>query len=123
MSFKPERFLDSESLDGHSPAPDPHRLVFGFGRRACPGRLLADENIYLTVAQCLAVFEISKPVENGQAQDITAAFTSGLISHPMPYKLSILPRSEKHRSLVESLEIRYPWEDSHAELLASVSKA
>ncbi|KAJ5113209.1 hypothetical protein N7456_001743 [Penicillium angulare] len=123
MSFKPERFLDSESVDGHSPAPDPHRLVFGFGRRACPGRILTDENIFLTVAQCLAVFNISKPVENGKVQKITAAFTSGLISHPMSYKLSILPRSENHRSLVEFLEIRYPWEDSHAELLASVSKA
>ncbi|KAJ5281712.1 hypothetical protein N7478_007084 [Penicillium angulare] len=121
MSFRPERFLDS--LNGHPPAPDPHRLVFGFGRRACPGRILADSNIFLTVAQCLATFNISKPVENGKVQDITAVFNPGLISHPAPYKVSIYPRSPKHRALVESLETRYPWENSDADLLASVSKS
>jgi cytochrome P450 len=29
--FRPERFL------GPSPQLDPHKFVFGFGRRACPG--------------------------------------------------------------------------------------
>ncbi|GKZ23616.1 hypothetical protein AbraIFM66951_009891 [Aspergillus brasiliensis] len=55
MTFKPERFL------GPKPERDPHFLVFGFGRRVCPGRTLADANVYFTVSQALAVFEISKP--------------------------------------------------------------
>jgi cytochrome P450 len=31
VEFRPERFL------GPSPQVDPHKFVFGFGRRACPG--------------------------------------------------------------------------------------
>jgi cytochrome P450 len=31
LEFRPERFL------GPSPQVDPHKFVFGFGRRACPG--------------------------------------------------------------------------------------
>jgi cytochrome P450 len=32
--FNPERFL------GEHPEPDPHTLVFGFGRRVCPGEFM-----------------------------------------------------------------------------------
>src|SRR5580658_4152704 len=63
MTFKPERFLGLEDRD---PEPDPNTLSFGFGRRICPGRVLADTSVYLTIAQSLAVFNISKAVENGK---------------------------------------------------------
>ncbi|TRM55216.1 hypothetical protein BD626DRAFT_579081 [Schizophyllum amplum] len=29
-----------------------------FGRRICPGRLLADASVFITVATCLAVLDI-----------------------------------------------------------------
>ena len=37
MAFKPERFL------GDEPQQEPNLLVFGFGKRICPGRFLADK--------------------------------------------------------------------------------
>ncbi|KAJ5725602.1 uncharacterized protein N7483_006959 [Penicillium malachiteum] len=119
MTFKPDRFL--ESSNGHKPAPDPHRYVFGFGRRACPGRVLADGNIFLSVAQILAVYNISKHIVDGKVQDIQPNFTGGgVISHPAPYKVSVSPRSQKHQELIESLEELYPWEKSDAALLPSM---
>ncbi|PWY84768.1 cytochrome P450 oxidoreductase OrdA-like protein [Aspergillus heteromorphus CBS 117.55] len=117
-AFKPERFLAS---DGHPPERDPHLLVFGFGRRVCPGRTLADANVYLTIAQVLAVFEISKPVEDGKAVDLVPKFIPGVISHPAPYRVSVQPRSEAHRELIRSVEQEYPWEKSHAGELAKVA--
>ncbi|KAJ5339389.1 hypothetical protein N7452_006117 [Penicillium brevicompactum] len=118
MTFKPERFLASS--DGHIPERDPHLLVFGFGRRACPGRTLADANVFLTVAQTLAVFNMSKPVVDGKPQDILFDFLPGVISHPAPFDLSIKPRSVEHKELILSLEKTYPWEKSDAELLPPV---
>ncbi|OOF97574.1 hypothetical protein ASPCADRAFT_129254 [Aspergillus carbonarius ITEM 5010] len=117
MAFNPDRFLASE---GHLPERDPHLLVFGFGRRVCPGRNLADANVFLTVVQSLAVFDISKPVEDGKVKDITAEFLPGVISHPAPFTVSIRPRSAAHLGLIRTLEQKYPWEKSNADDLGSV---
>ncbi|KAJ5450230.1 uncharacterized protein N7458_006679 [Penicillium daleae] len=118
MAFKPERFLVTP--ENPHPERDPHLLVFGFGRWVCPGRTLADANVFLSVAQSLAVFNISKPIRNGEIQDVPLKFLPGVISHPAPFELSISPRSETHRELVQSLEQQYPWEKSDAEALGSV---
>ncbi|KAJ5642476.1 hypothetical protein N7490_006476, partial [Penicillium lividum] len=115
MNFKPERFLASPS--GY-PERDPHMLVFGFGRRACPGRTLADSNIFLTIAQSLSVFNISKPLNSAELQYVK--FLPGVISHPAPFKLSIQPRSAAHQDLIQSLEHSFPWEKGDSELLPSI---
>ncbi|KAJ5973004.1 uncharacterized protein N7479_002922 [Penicillium vulpinum] len=117
MTFNPERFLTSP--DGKLPERDPHMLVFGFGRRACPGRTLADANVFLTVAQVLTVFSISKPIKNGVAQDIPLKFLPGVISHPAPFKVSVRPRSAIHEQLVQNLRVHHPWEKSDSEFLPS----
>lgn len=54
--FKPERFM------GPNPNPDP-TFIFGFGRRICPGRFLAQESLFIDVASLLATFNI-KPFVN-----------------------------------------------------------
>ena len=116
MVFNPDRFLASSD---QVPERDPHLLVFGFGRRACPGRTLADANVFLTLAQTLAVFNISKPLSKGD-RDLEYDFIPGVISHPAPFDVSIQPRSDGHRELIVSLEESYPWEKSDADLLPSV---
>ncbi|KAK5174015.1 uncharacterized protein LTR77_001095 [Saxophila tyrrhenica] len=114
MTFNPERFLSSP------PPPDPQDFVFGFGRRICPGKLLAETSVWLTVAKSLAVFEISKGVENGVEVEPDIRFTPGIISHPMPFKASIKPRSKQHEDLILKVEAEHPWEESDAEKLQSL---
>jgi cytochrome P450 len=114
-AFKPERFLGCKD---HEPEPDPDMVVFGFGRRKCPGRVLADTSVYLTIAKSLAVFNVSKAVENGKEIEPVVEFTPGaLVSHPFPYKTSIKPRSPEHEALIRSVLVEYPWEEGDSKFL------
>ncbi|KAH7253445.1 cytochrome P450 [Fusarium solani] len=115
MSFKPERFLPDE---GKEIAPDPHTFVFGFGRRICPGRILADNSLYLNIAQSLAVFDITRDDQVAQPE---IWFTPGVVSHPEPFKATIMPRSPHHEKLIRSIEKVFPWEESDAGILESMN--
>ncbi|KAL3462651.1 cytochrome P450 [Aspergillus heterothallicus] len=113
MSFNPERFL------GSSPERDPQAFVFGFGRRICPGRILADSSLYLTVAMSLAAFDISKP-ENGvygDKGDDEPRFLPGITSNPAPFEMRLRLRDERYRDLVYSVLDEYPWETGDADIV------
>lgn len=70
--FRPERFIETPK---HEAEPDPRTYTFGFGRRVCPGKLLADNALFVTVAQTLAVFDVEKPVDgNGRVVEPKAKF-------------------------------------------------
>ncbi|PWY65710.1 cytochrome P450 [Aspergillus heteromorphus CBS 117.55] len=112
MTFKPERFLES---DTHTPERDPHFLSFGFGRRVCAGRTLADANVYLSIVQSLAALQISKPIKDGKEVDIQPDFLPGVISHVGRVDLDIKPRSKQHEELIRALGSKYPFEKDHAE--------
>jgi hypothetical protein len=118
MEFKPERFLP---INGSLPEPDPHKLSFGFGRRICPGHFLADSSLFLNIAQVLAVFQINKAVEKGQAIDPPMNFLPGVISHPAPFRTSVIPRSQQHEALIRLVEKIHPWQESDAEILERVT--
>jgi hypothetical protein len=117
MVFRPERFLKTAT---HEPEPDPRHFIFGYGRRICPGRWTADNALFITISQTLAVYNIDKPVENGKVIEPEVKFEAGTISHPCPFKADIKSRSEKHRQLIENLVNEYPWEESHAKDLESI---
>ncbi|KAG1719685.1 cytochrome P450 [Suillus lakei] len=90
--FNPERFLDN---DGKGPETEPRTSCFGFGRRICPGLHLADASVWISTVMSLAVFDISKAIENGVEITPEVDPLSGLISHPKPFKCSVKPRSCK----------------------------
>jgi len=118
MTFKPERFLAGE---GREPEMDPGKYVFGFGRRVCPGRYLAENSIYLNVVQTLAVYSISKPVRDGVVVEPEVKFLAGVVSHPAPFDVSIKPRSPQHEKLVRAIEATYPWQESDAKTLEHIT--
>ncbi|OAX31902.1 hypothetical protein K503DRAFT_805675 [Rhizopogon vinicolor AM-OR11-026] len=62
---------------------------------------LADASVWISTAMSLAVFNISKVVENGIEITPELDCTSGLISHPKLYKCSIKPRSAKAVTLIQ----------------------
>jgi hypothetical protein len=114
-SFNPDRFLVS------TPPPNPTNYIFGFGRRICPGRLLAESSVWLTIAKSLAAFNIKKGLdEKGREIEPTVDFLPGIISHPVPFKATIQPRSPKHEELIRAIESEHPWEKGSAEVLEAI---
>ncbi|KAJ5425370.1 Cytochrome P450 E-classgroup I [Penicillium sp. CMV-2018d] len=88
----------------------PQKFVFGFGRRICPGRFLADTSLFLIISKSLAVFDIAKRVgEDGKEMDLLAEFLPGIISHPSPFHVQVRPRSEHAEKLIRSVEVEDPW--------------
>ncbi|KAJ7232683.1 cytochrome P450, partial [Mycena rebaudengoi] len=89
--FSPERYIN-ENADSR---PDPLSYAFGYGRRACPGQDLAQNSLFIFVASILAAFRITKPVDSR-----TPTFSAGLISHPDPFKCSIVVRTPETTKLI-----------------------
>ncbi|KAF8797657.1 cytochrome P450 [Phlegmacium glaucopus] len=93
--FRPERYLESDNL------PDPFGVVFGFGRRICPGRHLAEASFWAIASSMIATFDISKALNaDGKEINIPVEFSHGFVRHPKPFKCSIKARSPHLPSLI-----------------------
>ncbi|KAJ4001835.1 cytochrome P450 1 [Lentinula boryana] len=96
--FMPERYTNSpmgpfENID--------NIYAYGFGRRVCAGRYMADNTVWLTVASVLAAFTLEKTKdEHGNEIPITGEMTDLFFRHPRPYQSSITPRSHLAGELV-----------------------
>lgn len=104
MKFNPDRFI---GLDGKQAELDPRGICFGFGRRICPGSLLAEASLWIACAMSVAVFDISQGVDGAgnilevKMDPVTGhEQTSGTISHPKPFPCTIRPRSKKAVELI-----------------------
>ncbi|KIL67639.1 hypothetical protein M378DRAFT_73397, partial [Amanita muscaria Koide BX008] len=97
-SFCPERFFKSDgTLDD-----DTVIYAFGFGRRICPGRHMAELMVWQVIALALATFNISKAKDkNGNEIDVDPdACTDSFTCYPLPFECTITPRSVQAVSLV-----------------------
>ncbi|KAF7343781.1 Cytochrome P450 [Mycena sanguinolenta] len=77
-AFKPKRFLREDgSLNPAVPDPE---VAFGYGRRPCPRRHMANASLFITVASVLATFDITKALDsNGRVIEPSYEFDSGFI--------------------------------------------
>ncbi|KAJ8482310.1 hypothetical protein ONZ51_g5439 [Trametes cubensis] len=85
--FEPERWLVSDKED--MPL-DPADWTFGFARRICPGKHLAENSVFIFISTLLAMFDISPP-KDGQ---VRVEFEKGMVSYPLPFECTLGPRSE-----------------------------
>lgn len=84
----------------------------------CPGKLLAEQSVWLTVAKSLAVFDISGSAVNREKKG--SRFVGGIVSHPAPYEATIRPRTPGHEALIREVERTHPWGESDAKELESI---
>ncbi|KAI0061752.1 cytochrome P450 [Artomyces pyxidatus] len=99
-TFMPERHLTADGAVKEDPLLS---AAFGFGRRMCPGRHLADSTLWIFVASVIASFQVDKAKDaEGQEIPLDVAYTDGLVSLPKPFKCAIAPRDERAASLVKS---------------------
>ncbi|THU79722.1 cytochrome P450 [Dendrothele bispora CBS 962.96] len=76
-SFNPMRFMPKEKGGKEEPY---FAARWGFGRRICPGRYLAETQLWLAIATILATLNIRKTRdENGKEIEPEVKFTDGLV--------------------------------------------
>ena len=102
MTFNPDRFIDTRAWPAEK---DPSVYAFGFGRRICPGRVLADQTLFLTIVQVLATFKLSRDLE---MPELGTNSQPGIISHPVPFKARITVRDTGREVLVRRNQVKYP---------------
>ncbi|KAF5365078.1 hypothetical protein D9758_010984 [Tetrapyrgos nigripes] len=83
--FIPERHLRE---DGHFENIN-SILAYGFGRRVCVGRYMANDTMWLTIASTLAAVNISPLPNGGNAEDY---FSEGAFCSPHTLDCTISPR-------------------------------
>ncbi|KAF8077572.1 cytochrome P450 [Lyophyllum atratum] len=96
-AFDPSRYLPKP--EGNN---EPHpNGPFGFGRRICPGRHLADASLWIVMASILATFNISKAIgDDGKEITPEINLSCGITSQPSPFQCRIRPRNEEAKALV-----------------------
>jgi hypothetical protein len=73
--FKPERFLDEDGTVQDDPMLS---LVFGIGKRICPGRHLVEATLFAVASSILSVFNVTMAKdENGNEIPVEVAITPG----------------------------------------------
>ncbi|KAF8799108.1 cytochrome P450 [Phlegmacium glaucopus] len=106
-AFQPERFLKDGQFDSN--IRDPAAMVFGFGRRSCPGSHIAFSTVWLAAASVLATFHLSKPVnKDGRVIEPSRQYTDvGAFRYPLPFECIIKPRSNTAEGLIRSAADSY----------------
>ncbi|CCO37484.1 O-methylsterigmatocystin oxidoreductase Short=OMST oxidoreductase [Rhizoctonia solani AG-1 IB] len=98
--FDPSRFW------GLNTEPDPEEVVFGFGRRRCPGMAVAHSSVWLSIALTLAAYDITAPVgEHGNPELPSLEYSNSTVRHPKPFRCNLLPRSEKMKKMIEDMAL------------------
>ncbi|KAF8965481.1 putative monooxygenase [Flammula alnicola] len=94
--FYPERFNGSDSE--MAKVTD---LLFGFGRRVCPGQYFAQGTLFAIIATTLATCDILPGLdENGKEVMPTSEYTPGTITFPEPFSLRLKLRSAQAAALL-----------------------
>ncbi|KAF8591026.1 cytochrome P450 [Ramaria rubella] len=98
--FNPQRF---DTSDGKASQADPFNIVFGFGRRICPGMYTAQYSVFIQMASILATLDIGPPVNaSGVPMGPDPAWTTTTVSYLQPFHCTFTPRSEKAIQLINS---------------------
>ncbi|KAJ7131168.1 cytochrome P450 [Mycena epipterygia] len=100
-NFIPERWLtDDGKINTSMREPN---AAWGFGRRVCPGKDMAQWSIWICATSILSTFNISKALgEKGIPIEPSGEYTSGLLCYPIPHKCDITPRSDAARAMIRT---------------------
>jgi cytochrome P450 len=80
---------------------NPRTACFGFGRRICPGRHIADASLFTMIATLLATVDVVR-AKDAQGREIvpTIDVTGGAASHAKPFDWAMRSRGPRAESLV-----------------------
>ncbi|KAH8995439.1 cytochrome P450 [Lactarius akahatsu] len=103
--FNPERYLDANGRLSSGPAEtrDEGHSAYGFGRRACVGKHVANDSLFITIATVLWAANLERVRdENGKEviPDTDAFVDTGMVVRPLTYWFDVTPRFPEARSIL-----------------------
>ncbi|VDB83459.1 unnamed protein product [Peniophora sp. CBMAI 1063] len=98
--FNPARHLDKEGklLPGLPGTKEDSHHTFGFGRRICIGKHVANNSLLIEMATCLWAFSLVNP--EGQVPKFDEFIESGLVVHPKPFEVNVQSRFPEAMSIL-----------------------
>jgi cytochrome P450 len=113
-TFDPSRWLGPS-------ASELRYHAFGYGRRICPGRHIAENSVWLNMAKLVWGFDITAADDSvGRGVDPDKGWTTGFLTKPTPFKAKFIVRSSDRAAV-----IRREWENAEKDvdvLLAMVQE-
>ncbi|KAH9966016.1 cytochrome P450 [Russula dissimulans] len=110
--FDPARHLDANgdiNILGPSNIKEGH-VSYGFGRRECPGRHMANNSLFIDIAIILWASKIERKKDalgKMLPLDVDGHVDKGIVIHPIPFECEIIPRfSEAPALLLQEREMR-----------------
>ncbi|OOQ91426.1 Fumitremorgin C synthase [Penicillium brasilianum] len=93
FAFKPERWIENPHLP---------QMLYGIGQRACPGRHMGQDSLFLATARLFWAFDMSQPPDAAKI-DQERFLDSGttLASFVPDFEVQFTPRSREHQQVVE----------------------
>lgn len=105
-SLIPDRWIDESGQLKNLPI-----IGFGFGRRACTGKHIARNNLFIQVARIMWAFDIEPAMRDGKKHEIDPwSCTEGFVTQPRPFKAVFRPRQGNVESIIRGLGTTH-WED------------
>ncbi|KAG7060864.1 cytochrome P450 [Colletotrichum scovillei] len=127
--FNPARFLDPKTGQLKPLAAETKEqghVTFGFGRRLCVGRQIANEDLFITIATVLWAMKIEPKVGYDGLSvpiDVDGCVDDGVVVRPVPFECTtqsrfpeafkILQAAENYGS-IHSIAMPEPWDDQIA---------
>jgi len=93
-TFNPDRYM-SDGAGTEDNAMNSYSLVFGFGRRKCPGAKFAISTLWIAIATSLATMKVSAPIGPDGKRTVPAfQCEDGNLVKIIPYDYHLEPRNE-----------------------------
>lgn len=107
--FRPERFLDAhgELISGPSETREEGHGTYGFGKRACVGKHVANDSLFIYIATALwaATLERARDRDGNEVPlDLEIFVDTGSVLKPAPYECKITPRFPEAVSILAAEE-------------------
>nr|BAK09449.1 cytochrome P450 [Postia placenta] len=106
--FRPDRHLDEKGQLKASPADtkDEGHVSYGFGRRLCVGRHVANFSLFIDITTLLWALKL-EPEKDAKGNfiepDTVGIVNVGLVVHPVPFKIVTTPRFPEAAAMLSDM--------------------
>jgi len=106
--FDPFRYLDEKGqvktlIEGREEG----HMSFGFGRRVCPGRYVAEGTLSIDFATLLWGMRFERPESSLGELDVHTLLHIGLTGRPVPFEYKAVPRFTEAEALLNEVQSLY----------------